>query len=57
MLGHEESILQGGVAAENVGYFRIPRSAEVSASMNAGRENSRSEYFMSGAAGLGNAMP
>ena len=34
-------------------HLRIPRSADVSASMNAGRENSRSAYFMSGAAGLG----
>ena len=34
-------------------YLRIPRSAEVSASENAGRENSRSAYFMSGAACFG----
>ena len=34
-------------------YFLIPLSALVSASMNAGRENSRSAYFISGAAGLG----
>ena len=39
------------------GYFRIPRSADVSASMNAGRENSLSAYFISGAAGLGSWMP
>ena len=38
-------------------YFLIPRSAEVSASMKAGRENNRSAYFMRGAAGLGSAMP
>src|SRR5258708_34921900 len=38
-------------------YLRIPRSAEVSASMNAGREKSRSAYFISGAAGFGSWMP
>jgi len=39
------------------GYLRIPRSADVNASMNAGRENRRSAYFISGAAGFGNWMP
>jgi hypothetical protein len=38
-------------------YFRIPRSAEVKASENAGRENSRSAYFMSGAACFGICTP
>lgn len=38
-------------------YFLIPRSAEVSASENAGRANSRSAYFMRGAACLGMAIP
>jgi len=38
-------------------YFRIPRSADVSASENAGRANSRSAYFMSGAACFGIWIP
>ena len=38
-------------------YLRIPRSAEVSASENAGRANSRSAYFMSGAACFGIWIP
>ena len=38
-------------------HFRMPRSAEVSASENAGRANSRSAYFISGAACLGIWMP
>lgn len=38
-------------------YFRMPRSAEVSASENAGRANRRSAYFMSGAAVFGIWMP
>ena len=38
-------------------YLRIPRSADVSASENAGRANSRSAYFMSGAACFGIWMP
>ena len=39
------------------GYFRMPRSAEVRASENAGRANSRSAYFSSGAACFGMEMP
>ena len=46
-----------GLARRARAYFRIPRSAEVSASENAGRANSRSAYFISGAAGLGIAIP
>ncbi len=38
-------------------YFRIPRSALVSASENAGRANSRSAYLSSGAACLGIVTP
>jgi hypothetical protein len=38
-------------------YFRIPRSALVSASMNAGRGGNRSAYFISGAAGFRSWMP
>ena len=38
-------------------HLRMPRSADVSASENAGRANSRSAYFMSGAACLGIWMP
>jgi hypothetical protein len=37
-------------------YFRITFSEGVSASKNAGRENRRSAYFISGAAGLPSAM-
>jgi hypothetical protein len=44
-------------AADSRRYLRIPLSALVRASMNAGRENSRSAYFMSGAAGLGSWIP
>src|SRR5438552_1071538 len=46
-----------GDAAGSRRYLRIPRSAEVSASMNAGRENHRPEYFISGAAGFGSWIP
>src|SRR5262249_43462570 len=45
--------MDGRLAASQTDYLRIPRSADVSASENAGRENSRSAYFMSGAAGFG----
>jgi len=45
------------LALERMRHFLMPRSADVSASMNAGRENSRSAYFISGAAGLGSPMP
>ena len=38
-------------------YFRITFSDAVSASMNAGRLNKRSAYFISGAHGLGSWMP
>jgi len=44
----------GPLAGLSRGYFLIPLSALVSASMNACRENSRSAYFISGAAGFGN---
>src|SRR5690349_10785012 len=45
------------LASKRDAYFRIPRSAEVSASENAGRAKSRSAYFISGAACLGIWMP
>src|SRR3954470_5013128 len=38
-------------------HLRMPRSADVSASENAGRANRRSAYFISGAACLGIWMP
>jgi hypothetical protein len=47
----------GPIASNRNAYLRIPRSAEVSASENAGRANSRSAYFMSGAAVLGIWIP
>jgi hypothetical protein len=37
--------------------LRITFSDGVSASMNAGRENRRSAYFISGAAALGSEIP
>jgi hypothetical protein len=46
-----------GLAPGQLRHLRMPRSALVSASMNAGRENSRSAYFISGAACFGNWMP
>jgi hypothetical protein len=45
------------IASNRNAYLRIPRSAEVSASEKAGRANSRSAYFMSGAAVFGIWMP
>ena len=66
LLGHgEEDITRGGrrrqCAAADIalppGHFRMPRSAEVSASEKAGRANSRSAYFISGAACFGITMP
>ena len=46
-----------GVAPGQLRHLRIPRSALVSASINAGRENRRSAYFIKGAACLGTWMP
>jgi hypothetical protein len=44
-------------ASSETRYLRMPRSAEVSASENAGRANRRSAYFISGAACFGIWMP
>ena len=66
LLGHGGKILrtrrpQGGARVQadclRQRYLRIPRSADVSASENAGRANSRSAYFISGAACFGIWMP
>ena len=53
----EPHLRPGTIASNRNAYLRIPRSAEVSASENAGRANSRSAYFMSGAAVFGIWMP
>src|SRR5437773_7104081 len=45
------------LALGGIRHLRIPRSAEVSASENAGRVNRRSAYFISGAACFGIWIP
>src|SRR5439155_7162003 len=45
------------LALGRIRHLRIPRSAEVSASENAGRVNKRSAYFISGAACFGIWIP
>ena len=47
----------GGAARGHADQRRMPRSADVSASENAGRANRRSAYFISGAAVFGICTP
>jgi len=52
------SLLQALTGAGTaIGHLRITFSEGVKASMNAGREKSRSAYFISGAAVFGKGMP
>ena len=53
----EPQLRPGTIASNRSAYLRIPRSAEVSASENAGRAHSRSAYFIKGAAVFGIWIP